>query len=95
MSASESNTTDQRRCPNCKNFCGVVYRSRGGAGKVELESCINCGLRPPKCSHEDGTVMGCNTPATHTGAFRDSRRDRPWCEEHAPDDAEVYPYAKD
>lgn len=83
------------RCPDCGRFCSVVYRSRGGAGRVEVTSCTSCGRNPPKCSAEDGSCYGCKNDATHEGAKKPNRRDRPWCPDHAPDGAEPYPYAEE
>lgn len=81
------------RCPDCKAFCGVVYRWRGES-MVEVRSCIKCGRNPPQCSHEDGSVKGCQNNATHEGSFREARRNRPWCIEHKPDNAKAYTYYK-
>lgn len=86
--------TEQQRCPNCGKYCGIVVRWRGPS-RSELPSCTSCGLRPPKCAHEDGTVKGCKEDATHVGAHRENRRERYWCGEHAPDGADVLPYAAD
>lgn len=79
------------RCGDCGAFCGVVYRFRGPF-LSEIESCINCGANVPNCSHEDGTVSGCNNDATHEGAHEPNRMDRYWCVEHAPESADPLPY---
>ena len=81
------------RCDNCSAFCGVVeYR---GPTLSEIESCVNCGTNVPDCAHEDGTVSGCNNKATHEGSHEPNHIDRYWCDEHAPDDAEVLPYVEE
>lgn len=79
-----------QKCPDCGRFCGVVYRSRG-ASEVEVASCVYCGRNPPKCGHEDGSVYGCQQNATHEVPGK--THGRWWCEEHAPEDAEILPYA--
>lgn len=86
--------TDQPRCRDCGRFCGVVYRSRGSAGRVEVRSCTHCGINPPKCAEETGSVYGCGRNATHVEDVTGNRR-RYWCAEHALDDAEKLPYAQD
>lgn len=86
-------SANRQRCPDCGRFCGVVIRSAGPT-TVEKPSCVGCGLNPPRCSHEDGTVYGCKEDATHRGAVRENHRDQYWCEEHAPDGAERLPYVK-
>lgn len=83
----------QERCPDCGKFCGVVYRWRGPI-LSEVPSCTSCGLNVPKCSHEDGTVKGCQNNATHEGAFQENHIDRYWCEEHRPENAEQLPYVE-
>lgn len=80
------------RCPGCGRFCNVVYRSRGSAGEVEVTSCVHCGRNPPRCSEETGSVYGCTRNATHE--VPDQPYGRWWCDEHAPTDAEVLPYAE-
>lgn len=88
---AESSGIEQERCPNCGKFCGVVYR---GPTDSKASSCLSCGLNPPKCSHEDGTVTGCGNKSTHEGSEEPHLREKYWCEEHAPDGAEILPYAK-
>jgi len=81
------------RCSNCGAFCGVVYEYRGPS-LSEIESCITCGNNPPDCAHEDGTVSGCRNDATHKGAHKPNRRDRYWCDEHAPESADPLTYTE-
>lgn len=82
------------RCDNCGAFCGVVVEYRGPS-LSEVESCVNCGTNVPECAAEDGTVSGCTNDATHEGAHEPNHIDRYWCDEHAPDDAEVLPYVEE
>ncbi len=86
--------TQPPRCPRCGRFCGVVYRWRG-PNYTEVKSCVGCGLRPPHCSAEDGSVKGCSERSTHKGARADRLRDRYWCEDHAPEGADPLPYVEE
>lgn len=94
MPEKQEEKTEQPRCPNCGCFCGMVYRSAGSAGQVPKRSCTNCGLRPPRCSHEDGSCYGCQNNATHIGATKPNKREKPWCPDHAPETADTYPYVE-
>lgn len=87
-------TKHNERCPMCGKFCGVVYEWRG-AQKTEVASCTSCGYNVPNCCAENGTVKGCKNDATHVGAQHENKRERYWCEEHAPEDADLLPYMKD
>lgn len=85
----------QPRCPNCGCFCGEVVTGSTPFGPVWERCCLSCGLNVPGCSYEDGTVSGCNENATHEGAEEPNKRDRLWCEDHAPEGSEPLPYVED
>lgn len=82
--------TEQPRCPECGRFCGQVQRY-AGPSVVWRPSCLNCGLNPPRCCFEDGSVLGCKNNATHEVPGQTYQR--LWCGDHAPGDAEPLPYA--
>jgi len=93
---SNEGTAHQMRCPECGRFAsiGAIPAPGPSAGVQEIPCCLVCGVNPPTCSFEDGSVRGCTTDATHEGAPEDSNHSRPWCSDHAPDDAGPYPYAE-
>jgi hypothetical protein len=90
--ASSAPNASQPRCRNCGRFCFEVYRW-AGPSYTTFRSCVYCGIRPPRCAHEDGSVLGCTTPSTHE--VPDTKYHRYWCERHAPDEAVPLPYVED
>lgn len=92
---TDSAGTTQPRCRGCGRFCGESPKYSGSTGSVLSRSCLHCGINVPDCAEETGTVYGCQKDATHRAAEEPGKREKLWCEKHAPEGAEPLPYVRD